>query len=322
MKRFKNILYVSERTVAQDVTVARAVSLAQNNQASLTVIDVVAEDAAGIGMPPGGPISVQWMKALIDERRGSLEALVAPHREQVDIGVEVLVGRRFIEVIRAVLRNDRDLVIKPAENPAWIDTLFGSDDMHLLRKCPCPVWLMGPHERSNYRSIVAAVGLDAAGLDSEEEALSADILELAGSLALSDFAELHVVHVWDAPWAGFVRVWAENPEVADMAMTEAERARHHGVMDHLMRRLRKRIGEGAYTYLSPQIHMPQGAPGQAIPALVRELDADLVVMGTVARTGIPGLIIGNTAEAVLSQLRCSVLAIKPSAFVSPVIDDG
>ena len=68
--------------------------------------------------------------------------------------------------------------------------------------------------------------------------------------------------------------------------------------------------------------MPQGAPGQAIPALVRELDADLVVMGTVARTGIPGLIIGNTAEAVLSQLRCSVLAIKPSAFVSPVIDDG
>ena len=41
-------------------------------------------------------------------------------------------------------------------------------------------------------------------------------------------------------------------------------------------------------------------------------------MGTVARTGIPGLIMGNTAEAILEQLDCSVLAIKPPGFVTPV----
>ena len=48
------------------------------------------------------------------------------------------------------------------------------------------------------------------------------------------------------------------------------------------------------------------------------LGADLVVMGTVARTGIAGLFIGNTAEAILDQLACSVLAVKPSGFVTPV----
>jgi nucleotide-binding universal stress UspA family protein len=48
------------------------------------------------------------------------------------------------------------------------------------------------------------------------------------------------------------------------------------------------------------------------------LSADLVVMGTVARTGISGLIIGNTAEAILDQLMCSVLAVKPPGFTSPV----
>jgi nucleotide-binding universal stress UspA family protein len=52
--------------------------------------------------------------------------------------------------------------------------------------------------------------------------------------------------------------------------------------------------------------------------LAQQLEVDLVVMGTVARTGIPGLIMGNTAEAILEQLDCSVLAIKPPGFVTPV----
>jgi len=45
---------------------------------------------------------------------------------------------------------------------------------------------------------------------------------------------------------------------------------------------------------------------------------DLIVMGTVAMTGMPGFIIGNTAEAILQQVYCSVLAIKPEGFHSPV----
>jgi universal stress protein E len=54
-------------------------------------------------------------------------------------------------------------------------------------------------------------------------------------------------------------------------------------------------------------------------AIVAEgLRADLVVMGTIARTGISGLIIGNTAESILDQLTCSVLAIKPPGFSTPL----
>lgn len=45
---------------------------------------------------------------------------------------------------------------------------------------------------------------------------------------------------------------------------------------------------------------------------------ELVVMGTVARTGLPGFIIGDTAEKALTTVDCSVLAVKPDSFVSPV----
>jgi len=48
---------------------------------------------------------------------------------------------------------------------------------------------------------------------------------------------------------------------------------------------------------------------------------DLIVMGTVGRTGIPGLFIGNTAETVLRQVDCSVLTVKPWGFVTPVRPD-
>jgi len=41
-------------------------------------------------------------------------------------------------------------------------------------------------------------------------------------------------------------------------------------------------------------------------------------MGTVARTGMPGLLIGNTAEGVLNEIDYSVLAVKPPGFVTPV----
>jgi nucleotide-binding universal stress UspA family protein len=45
---------------------------------------------------------------------------------------------------------------------------------------------------------------------------------------------------------------------------------------------------------------------------------DVLVMGTVARGGIPGMLIGNTAERVLRKLPCSVLTVKPDGFESPV----
>jgi nucleotide-binding universal stress UspA family protein len=40
-------------------------------------------------------------------------------------------------------------------------------------------------------------------------------------------------------------------------------------------------------------------------------------MGTVARTGMNGVFMGNTAEAVLQRIGRSVLAVKPDGFRSP-----
>ncbi len=69
---------------------------------------------------------------------------------------------------------------------------------------------------------------------------------------------------------------------------------------------------------SVSIHVREGVASSVIPNVEREVQADLVVMGTIARSYIPGFLIGSMAEIVLRQVNCSVLTVKPDQFVSPI----
>jgi len=296
----------------------RAVSLAENNQAELTVIDVIPDITARIGMPRTGPTSNELRSATVNEHRNRLEALIEPYRKRLHIELEVLVGELFLEVIRTVLRNNHDLLIKPAENPSFIQRLFGSNDMQLLRNCPCPVWLTRATEASKYEHILAAVDFDPDLPDDTEQNLNWQILELAGSLAISDFAALHVLHVWEAPAEAMLRIWADDPLTASRTYVQEVRASHEAAHNQLRQQLIGRVGKETSDYLAPHFHLRRGIATTVIPQLAQELNADLVIMGSVARVGIAGLLIGNTAEAVLEQLQCSVLAVKPPGFISPV----
>jgi len=318
MSQFKRILYVSEPAVSQELAFARAVSMAINNQAELTVIDIISPLPISAHLPPEAPSSAELKAKLVAERYNVLQSLIEPYSRDSQITLTVVEGKCFLEVIRTVLRDRHDLVIKPAENPDFIERLFGSDDMHLLRKCPCPVWLIKADEKSNYRCIMAALDFDPEEPASAEQGPNPQIIEFATSLAIADFADLHFVHAWDAPGEMLFRVWSDNPETSSLNYTEGERARHQSIIDTLDRKIHARVGDEAYNYLSPQFHLRQGPASRVIPDMATQLKADLVVMGTLGRTGISGLIIGNTAEAILDQLTCSVLAIKPPGFVSPV----
>ncbi|MFZ7126677.1 MAG: universal stress protein [Desulfobacterales bacterium] len=306
MKPFKDILYVTEDTVDQASALERAVVFAETNQASLSVIDVIPA------------VDNENRADAINSHKKNLESLVGPYRSRLRIREDVIIGTAFLEVIRAVLRNSHDIVLKPAEKPILMRRLFGSDDMHLLRKCPCPVWLMKPPERQNYHSILAAVGFNPLNPTPLEKALNRQIMEIAAAFALSNSATLHVVHAWE--------VFAERTMLSrgDFSLesidahVEKQHALHQKGLDQLGGALRNRIGDESYDRLCPRFHLPKGPARTVIANLAEELRADLAVMGTVARTGIPGLIIGNTAEAILNQLECSVLAIKPPGFSTPV----
>ncbi len=247
---------------------------------------------------------------------------IEPYRKRLRTKRKVLMGTPCTEVIHEVLREGHDLVIKVPEDPSWLALQFGSNDIHLLRKCPCPVWFITCQAPKAYRRILAAVDLPG-GYAAEEwetrETLNRQILEMAGSMALAEFAELHVVHVWEAIGEGVMRSASfRMPEEEVAAYLDGVRRHHEASLDALLHELESAMGSGTLAFLKPRTHLVRGSPSKEIPALAERLKADLVVMGTVGRSGIPGLIMGNTAETVLYQLDCSVVAIKPPGFVSPV----
>jgi nucleotide-binding universal stress UspA family protein len=314
MQRFNNILCVIDAEAEQRWVLERAVALAQNNQARLTVLTVLDPVPAVAGIVPQ---TVE--QALAQRFADHLAVLMQGMPSALSPQAKVVFGRGYLEVIREVLRHDYDLVLKPATADADPKALlFGSNDMHLLRKCPCPVWLLKEGGRVPYRRILACVDFDPSRPDDAVE-LNRRILELAAAQALAESAELHVVHVWEATAENVLRVWGAGSGEADIAAYVAvERQRHELWMGELMAAAEGWLGRDALAYLKPRLHLPRGNAASEVPALARTLDADLVVMGTVGRSGIPGLLIGNTAETILHKVECAVLALKPPGFISPV----
>lgn len=325
MKSFNSILYVVENPATESTAaVARVVSLAENNQARLTVLHVAEEPRLG---PFAGGVAIEDVRARLQQQATEqLSGLLRGAGRETDVVVDIRFGVVFVEIIREVLRSRHDLVIKTVGEGGAHSFLFGGTDQHLLRKCPCPVWILVGETSANYRDILAAVDFDPWEEGDEEsiveDALNRQIIGLAASLAASDFAQLHVVHAWQSIADIIIPIYSSGlPEEKIAADREKEQREHQSRLHLLGNGLGEQFGSDVYRYLSPRFHLREGNARDVIPAMATELEADLVVMGTVSRTGIPGLLIGNTAEVILNNLECSVLAVKPAGFVTPVTLD-
>ncbi len=308
MKRFKNILYYADAQTESSATLERAMQLAESNQARLTVVDVI--EPVDTPREIMDHFHVELDEILVDQRQQALEQLVQPYlQEDSLIYTRVLTGISFIEIIRFVQSGSYDLVIKQARPPAGLgEHLFGSHDLHLLRKCPCPVLIDRPDVDGHYQQVLAAV--DAAA----EKSAGCDdlVMALASSLAQREDAQLDVVHAWSLPGESMFRSGRFRlPSLELEHMLEHQAETQRGKLDTLFQAHNLAVDDD-------HIHLVKGSPAKSIHQVAERIDADIVVMGTVGRVGIPGLFMGNTAEEVLQTAACSVLAVKPEGFESPV----
>ncbi|MFC2030565.1 universal stress protein [Chloroflexota bacterium] len=120
---------------------------------------------------------------IVEEERQRLDRWVdLIQRSGVQVSGKMLYGTPFLEIIREVLRNKHDLLMITAEGRGGLkEMLFGSTAMHLMRKCPCPVWVVRHTQPAQYTRILAAV--DPAPLEEEHFAVNVKIMDLATSPA-------------------------------------------------------------------------------------------------------------------------------------------
>ncbi len=306
MRRFKNISLVYE---CDQPTLERAASLAKENHARLTIVHAIKAfpDSWHHLYVDDKPVDVR--KLVLEDQQERLDEIAGSLRSLgVHPKTRVLEGEPFVEIIRDVIENNRDLVIMTVDKrPGWKEVFFGNMLSAMMRNCPCPILALKPTEQKSFQRILVAV--DPVLVGDSHDTLNSAILELASSLAKLENAELHIVHAWTLVGESMMR-----GRMA-IAASEVDRAVHRefGKRRSLLEDVLKQ-----HSITTEHIHLPKGEPVHAIIELVHNLEVDLLVMGTVCRTGIPGFIIGNTAEQILGAVECSTLTVKPVGFVSPV----
>jgi len=312
MQRFKKILVHVNSTLAEQRALDRAARLAKRNDADLTIMDVMEEVPLYASAIMKTLLLEDKLEAVRQDRATRLDQLVVPIKESgVKVTTCLATGTPFLEIIRMVLHQQHDLVVKSIDTQDTLkQVFFGSTDMHLLRKCPVPLWLIKPTEPENYRRILVA--LDPGMENGVKLELGVMLLKLSTSLAKSEGAELLIVHAWKAFAEEKLKSKMEPEKFEEYVATWKQES-----MNRLWR-----FVSGFEPDISPEcLQTIHGEPGFVIPKFAKEQSVDLVVMGTIGRTGIQGILIGNTAERILNQLECSVLTLKPKGFVSPLTVD-
>ncbi len=309
MRRFTNILVHINLSITDHPALARGVQLAMHNNAKLTAIAVIEEYPAQAHAVLRSLHLKDQLESIEREFHEQLETIVQPIRDSgLDVKTTVASGSAFVELIRVVLRNRHDLLIKTVGSEGIFHrTFFGSTDMHLLRKCPAPLWLIKAGERTSFRRIL--IPLDPNMEHGVKLAVGMNLLKLGISLAKMDGAELLIVHAWHAYAEDQMKKHMESKEFEDYVGS--------------WRRTSSQRTSQFTTVFEPEIkpscvHLVHGEAGFVIPKFATDHEVDLVVMGTLGQLGQHGMFIGDTAERILNRLECSVLAVKPDGFVSPV----
>lgn len=189
--------------------------------------------------------------------------------------------------------NAIDLVIKTGHRS---ETLFYKPtDWQLLRKLDCPLMIVSDRKWRAKPSILAA--LDAGDQNPRQRQIDLDVLGIANHWAQVKGSQLHAVYTMEVPTA---KVELDIIEIEQFEREKAPEAK---------RLLDQRVQLSNIEGIESKVEF--GSPEKRIASYANRIKADLVVLGSVGRTGLNGLLLGNTAEKVLHNLRTDTLIIKP-----------
>jgi nucleotide-binding universal stress UspA family protein len=171
--------------------------------------------------------------------------------------------------------------------------------------------VVNPTARPAHPRIAGAI--NASAEEPVEQALNARIVELTMLMARLEQRSPTLLQAWE-PFAEQV-VHDHSPPETFLSYVDDARRRATEALGTLTASFGDRLAD-------VEVTLRKGRPDVVIPEFVVGEGVDLVVMGSVARSGLAGVLIGNTAERLLRKLPCSVIAIKPDGFVSPVHLEG
>lgn len=311
METYQNILVVIDPTTEDQKALKRAIDLAVSINANGSQVNVTAFLSIF-------DFSYEMTTILSSDERDVMRQTVIKDKElwlagiindlnaQIPINSQVVWHNRpFEAIIERVIEEKYDLVMKGThQHDKLKSVVFTPTDWHILRKCPCPVLLVKEHEWPSDGNILAAVNV---GSDEPEHlSLNLKITQEAKQLAHYLKGNVHLVNSFPGTP---VNIAIEIPEFNSTEYNDTMLKHHEQAMI---------AHANKFDISVANTHVVEGLPETVIEQVASKVDAELVILGTIGRTGISAALIGNTAEHVIDQLDCDVLALKPDGYVSPL----
>ncbi|ATD02858.1 universal stress protein E [Pseudoalteromonas tetraodonis GFC] len=304
METIKRIIAVIDPTKDDQNALARSIDLAKKSGASITAFMTVYDFSYEMTTMLSGDEREAMRKAVLKDRELWLKDLVSPY-QNININTQVIWHNRPYEAIINTVINDKyDLVIKGThQHGALKAVIFTPTDWHLVRKCPTPVLFVKDMAWPAHGNILAAV--NAVSENDQHLSLNKRIIKDAQFLCELANAKLNLVNAYPATP---VNIAIEIPEFNPGLYNESVKKHHIESTNELA---------NEFNLTSDQCFIEEGLPEDVIPDVAKRLNSELVVIGTVGRTGLSAALVGNTA---IDSLDCDVLALKPDGYVSPLAE--
>ncbi|WP_236241867.1 universal stress protein [Streptomyces sp. CC228A] len=273
--RVRRVLAATDLSRYGNRAVGRAVRLARQHGARVTVLCVAYPQADA---------------DLLEQVRTRLAGLLRQYADGPEVDIGVRVGRVSPTITEERRRTGADLLAvgaHGAHRPA--DALLGTTPENLVRSSRVPVLVVRLPPHDDYRTVMLAV-------DVTESSRAA----AAYGLALTPGAEHYAVHVCAVPGEHLLRIRG----VGEERLAELRRAYLAEVRPDAERLVR------SLAPLPPRLLVSTGAPATAVPELAGLHGADLVVLGTGARSKLEHAFLGSVAQHVMRRAPCDVLVVR------------
>ena len=277
----RHILFATDFTARCDRALDRAVQLAVQWNARLTVVHAVEQNA--IAVDGGGieiPALIAWEVCRLREELSTVDGLIA----------EVVIRLGAPEdVVNKILATDPVSIIVAgiSRNDSLGRTILGTTTGALIKTSGIPVLVVK-------RRPIDAGGQTVFATDLSEN--SANTLKLAAGFISSPSV---LFHTFDPPFA---------------TLAEDKKSYVAGYRAELLAQCRRFLGTTLGEEVAAKVHivMEVGEPASALATYVSANDVDLVITGTRTKSGVMSVLLGSVATRILYEVPCDILVLPAS----------
>lgn len=301
MLTYQRILVVTDGLKTSESTHETAFNLAQKHGAQVQLVDTL--------QPPNttskwlSPNASDVFEMVLADKQQRLDKIAETFRQKgIQTETKVLLGKSSEAITAEAIKWEASLVVRYMKGVrSKFPGLFGNTARSLMRFCPTPLLLVGKDPVADPNVLAC---LDTSHSEKENTAIMNESWRMAG-----ERERLQGLYCWEMYGRDMIQKRMNNASFKESLEYAASIYR---------KSFETFCNSHDLAFFGGGVRIENGEPSLLIPQFCRNEGIDVVVMCSATLNHPLRRYFGSTVEAVIEQLPCSLLVVKPIGFISPL----